>query len=523
MWYTREANLGTPYLVKRRAGWYIRIRTPADLRLAVGEHVVRTLKTSDLAIARQRALYIAARMGGVWHEMRREVLKILGKNIKELTPKDLVGCDRVRLNEDFKALPPDGRLLLFRHLDKVVARQTADLGRIKDDIEIVSSFRSALEHARMMGRVEGMREAISVGVGSTSNKHDPQTTNLADGSKLPVSQHLDAFFADQGVSPKTEQEYRVTYRKMVDVLGAVAIETITEAALIEFFAKIPDGVKARGGRKAVAAGTMQKHATALKALFNWAAGKNLCRENIAIKLKATKASQKEAKKFERRPFDRDELNRIFAAPLFTGAQSTHFLNKAGNELIRDHRFYFPLVALMTGGRLNELAQALIGDVKRFEGSPYLCITTDVDESDAEYFTPDELQEMKRLKTESAKRSIPIHPVLQRLGFMRYVEERRAEKPEDGLLFPDYDYGKLYNQRIFVNADVKTPTTSFHSLRHCYNDMLRALVHNEMLQHRLMGHAIKGAGGGKYGSALTKAEEQAFFALQPAVPLVHLYE
>ena len=76
--------MGTPYLVKRRAGWYIRIRTPADLRRTLGEHIVRTLRTSDLTAARGRALRVAAGMPGIWHEVRSEAVKILGRDIDEL-------------------------------------------------------------------------------------------------------------------------------------------------------------------------------------------------------------------------------------------------------------------------------------------------------------------------------------------------------------------------------------------------------------------------------------------------------
>jgi hypothetical protein len=109
MWYTGDAKLGTPFLVKRRAGWYIRIRTPADLRLGIGEHVVRTLRTNDLATARGLALSIAAGMPQVWHEVRLEAVKILGKDIDDLAAEDVVECDRSKLMADFDQLGVDDR------------------------------------------------------------------------------------------------------------------------------------------------------------------------------------------------------------------------------------------------------------------------------------------------------------------------------------------------------------------------------------------------------------------------------
>jgi len=523
MWHThvvhRGCQLGTPYLVKRRAGWYVRVRTPADLRPAVGEHIVRTLQTSDLATARGRALHVAAGMPFVWHEVRSVMVKILGRDIDDLTHDDLQRGDRDRLLSDFNALGGEDKQRLKARLDTIMAEQTKILALDKQRLAVGRAALDAMEHAKMIGRLEGMREAITAGAGAAAG---PREAELDEGSKLPVSKHLPKFFADHGVSKKTKIEYETTYRKMMATVGDLPIGSFTNAQLREFFDGIPATVNARGGRTTAAAGTMTKHATALKSLFGWAADKNLCREGVATKLKATKAAKKEEKIFERQPFTADELTRIFSLPLFTGAKSSHFLNEPGTTLIRDHRFYFPLVALLTGGRLNELAQALIGDIKIYGETPYIFITTDIDEEDAARPTPEAMTKVKHLKTENAKRCIPIHPVLRKLGFMEYIELRRNEKPDDGLLFPDYDYGKLFNQRIFKNAKAKSPTKSFHSLRHCYNDMVRALVHNEILQCRLMGHGIKGAGGGKYGSPLTPAEEQAFAALQPAIPLVHLY-
>ncbi len=92
--------MGTPYLVKRRASWYVRSRIPADLRPGIGEHVVRSLHTSDLATARRRALHVAAGMGSVWHEVGGEIVTALGKNIE--------------------ALPPEGRVRPKQRIDELV-------------------------------------------------------------------------------------------------------------------------------------------------------------------------------------------------------------------------------------------------------------------------------------------------------------------------------------------------------------------------------------------------------------------
>lgn len=218
--------MGTPYLVKRRAGWYIRIRTPADLRCALGAHVVQTLRTSALAAARGRALRVAAGMPGVWHKVRSEAVKILGRDIDELGHDDIIGCDRERLVADFEALGEQDRLRLKARLDYLMAEQIRSVEFEHEKTGLYRAAVDAMEHAKMVGKLEGMREAIAAGVGAAGPKAAPEDP-LAEGSKLPVSRHLDAFFKDQAVSPKTEKEYRTTYRKMMDMHGDQPIGTIS--------------------------------------------------------------------------------------------------------------------------------------------------------------------------------------------------------------------------------------------------------------------------------------------------------
>ncbi|MCZ8543076.1 hypothetical protein OOJ09_02700 [Mesorhizobium qingshengii] len=62
-----------------------------------------------------------------------------------------------------------------------------------------------------------------------------------------------------------------------------------------------------------------------------------------------------AKKKERStlPFASDQLNTVFKSPLFTGCQSGgewRNVAKPGNVMIRDHRYWVPLVMLYSGAR-----------------------------------------------------------------------------------------------------------------------------------------------------------------------------
>ena len=82
--------MASPYLLKRRAAWYLRVRIPADLSPYLGIHLTRTLHTRDHAIARQRANLAVASLYGFWVEARGIVSEIwMGKPVGEVVPMDL--------------------------------------------------------------------------------------------------------------------------------------------------------------------------------------------------------------------------------------------------------------------------------------------------------------------------------------------------------------------------------------------------------------------------------------------------
>ena len=77
-------------------------------------------------------------------------------------------------------------------------------------------------------------------------------------------------------------------------------------------------------------------------------------------------------------------------------------------------------------RLNECCQLVIDDVRRVRGIPIIVIAEDQqggDEADA-----------KRVKTDAGERFVPVHPELERLGFLRHWQAMKVA----GLrrLFPD---------------------------------------------------------------------------------------
>jgi hypothetical protein len=109
----------------------------------------------------------------------------------------------------------------------------------------------------------------------------------------------------------------------------------------------------------------------------------------------------------------DDLYRIF-----------HHRDYVDAKHKRSWQFWTPLIAVYSGARQTEIAQLLIADIVSVEG--------------VWAFSINDKGEGKKLKNTNAKRLIPIHSALIKLGLLEYVD---AVKANDGSrLFPELNLG-----------------------------------------------------------------------------------
>ena len=182
---------------------------------------------------------------------------------------------------------------------------------------------------------------------------------------------------------------------------------------------------------------------------------------------------------KRHPWAIDELNRMFAAPIFTGCRSSRNWKQPGNVVLRESaKYWVPLIALFSGLRLGEIIQMQVADVKTMEGVEYFDVTPlAFEDEDEEAYDP---SEDKSLKTESSRRAVPIHKTLLGLGFAEFLDSRRASG--ERRLFPDFDRARddgswskqfsKYFKRFRESIGVTRRGVKFHSLRHNVEDALR---------------------------------------------------
>lgn len=180
----------------------------------------------------------------------------------------------------------------------------------------------------------------------------------------------------------------------------------------------------------------------------------------------------------RLPFEPHDLVKIFSSPLpeRSGVSSRTL-------------FWILLLAPFTGCRLDELGKLRPNNVRIYDGIPYIAIEPDRLRVREEQDGP-----VKRVKTASAKRDIPLHPILIEAGFVEMVEHRRNEGAE--WLFPELainKYGSRTQRLSRVMNDfldqigLSDPELVFYSFRHTGKRAIRGKANKEIVD-LLFGHA-----------------------------------
>jgi integrase len=161
---------------------------------------------------------------------------------------------------------------------------------------------------------------------------------------------------------------------------------------------------------------------------------------------------------KRRPFNTNELRALLGHKSY-----------ASREFFSAYSFWLIPLAIFTGARLGELAQLDLKDFIVVEG--IACI--DINDAEALDIDMAEGSRKKRVKTKNAKRLVPIHSELIRLGLLRYVESKLLEGQIQ--LFPELSRTRRdgpgqpasnWFQRFRASVGIITKQeTVFHSFRH----------------------------------------------------------
>lgn len=251
--------------------------------------------------------------------------------------------------------------------------------------------------------------------------------------------------------------------------------------------------------------------------FKWARSRDPSVTNPVAEQKVH-LTRKRAQRKKRQPWSIDELNLLFAAPIYTGCRSeTHWKQPGTIQLRESAIFWVPLIALFSGMRLGEIMQLRVSDLKTKEGLQYFDVTPLI--ADASTDAEDDEADEKSLKTATSRRSIPIHQTLLDIGFGVFLETRRNNG--DVRLFPEYSkaaddgsWSKQFSKhfkRFRESIGVTRAGVKFHSLRHNVEDALRNANVRQEFRDAIQGHGENGVsreyGTGYYVSTLNEALQQ----------------
>lgn len=184
-------------------------------------------------------------------------------------------------------------------------------------------------------------------------------------------------------------------------------------------------------------------------------------------------------KSDRQHWKLPDLVKLFDDPLFTAYQLP--TDSMGGK---DAAYWLPLLGLFTGARISELAQLHTDDVKE---DPEAGWVLSIEENE---------EEGQRVKNEHSVRTVPVHPELQRLGFLDYWKYTASHGP--GALWPVLartDLNGAGGKASQWFGDYKTSKgfghkQVFHSFRHTIETRLRALAVPKYLIDAITGHAGK---------------------------------
>jgi integrase len=308
----------------------------------------------------------------------------------------------------------------------------------------------------------------------------------------------------KGVKPDTLSQARRDIGLFVQVVGqAYSVSSIckkdvrTWKKLLQSYpvkaaeAKIFEGMSIQQvvihnesvGKPSISTATINRHLANLSAFCAWLHSEGYLQENPVVGMSLQKVSHAKTLVFQP-----DELRKLFSSPLFTGCEKDSSLapiSRPGNILIRDHRFWVPLIMLYSAARPAEVGQLELADVRQQDGHWIMEVT---DEGDGD----------KSVKTKGSRRIVPLHKQLIELGLLEY----RQAASDNGLtrLFPNAirnsrgqmlaDFSRFFAHYLTKLCLKDGRGLSLYSFRHGATDAFRRAGYLDHEFQFLIGHGVK---------------------------------
>jgi integrase len=308
--------------------------------------------------------------------------------------------------------------------------------------------------------------------------------------------------------PRSVLEARAAVRWFTQLHGDMRLGEITKATAREYqralsqapsrvrgvsLAKLAKGKAAEG--KARGAATVNKSLTMLAAIVSYAQREGLLDavpsfvnpfgKDVKVRVDKTADDGREI-------FQRSDLAAIFGSAIFT--QGDRPIAGGGEAA-----FWFPLIALFSGMRLEEIAGLRLRDLCQDEQTGAWVF--DVHERGG-----------REVKTAASIRKVPVHSELERIGLLRYRHSVARAGLDDGSLWPalkpldnrplSTQWSKWFGRFLRGKVGITDRRKVFHSFRHTFKRLARDAGIPEEMHDALTGHSGGGGVGKSYGRGVS---------------------
>jgi integrase len=327
----------------------------------------------------------------------------------------------------------------------------------------------------------------------------------------PISVVLADWRNESKATLKSKDEFARYVARFIAFVGDIPVQSITKRMVVDWkkiLTRLPPQPKAdiaslpleeqaafaeANNLKCLSPKSIKKHLQALRSVLKHAKHEMLIlegelpTEGVTITIGADE-------EIDILPFDEQQLALIFSQALMCDPDE-------GDP----DMFWFLLLAPLSGCRLEEMAQLRPFNIRAEKDIPFIAIERDRLSKRQEIADAGGAQ--KRLKTRNTTtRNIPVHPILQRAGFLDYAEVMRSRGAE--WLFDDLREYEKYGQRgkymsnklmrFLRRIGITDRENVFHSFRHSLKRELRDDEKTkEEISDLLTGHSFAESVGRKY--------------------------
>jgi integrase len=441
-------------LIKRGGRYSFRRSVPVELREIVGallgkpsgriREIVRRLDTSDLQVAKSRALVMGQEIDALIWRARRTL-----QNPEAAVAA--VASNIVREDADWRR----GRLLDDDERD-------LEIDVIGDELERLSEqpkSANLTDEVQRQARIKALRTILARLESPNGAAH------AAEPEEVTLSGLFERYKAERKPSKKVWREFDLVCRHAITVFGDLDVRSITKSHIRSFKAALltmPTSKRRQGQQDGatLSTSTVVKLLSLLRSVLAWGEREGFMDINPAHGTARVASTEKKAATADdekkRRPFTVEEVRDLLSKLPPDGPTR-----------------WLLLLLAYTGARLAEVVGLRQQDIGEQDGVTYLDIRP---------------HESRSLKTKASRRRVPIHNELLRMGFTRDM-------------LPFAGAADIWSQKLgrwlrtngFADARLV-----IHSFRHTVKDRLRAARVPEAEQRALLGHAGSGAAD-SYGS------------------------